>query len=252
MIETLKAALPRRFRNWLSRKRAAARRGLLPLDRVTDFSALRSVAPYRPAGGWFRGQCVDRYYIESFLATHASDIRGRVLEVADNGYTKHFGGDRVTASDIVDVAQENSAATLIADLADGASLPDNRFDCFICTQTLMYIYDFRAAIRVMHRILAPGGVLLLTVPGICPITPRPLLGAGDDYWRFTRRAARHMFTEVFGNQVQIQTYGNVLSATALLHGLVTQEFNPAELDYHDPDYEVIIAVRAEKSDARIG
>ena len=43
--------------------------------------------------GFDRGTPIDRYYIESFLSTHASDIRGHVLEVADNTYTRRFGGD---------------------------------------------------------------------------------------------------------------------------------------------------------------
>ncbi len=252
MIEILKSAIPRRLRSWLSRQRLAARRQLLPFDRVSDFSVLRRVQPYRPAYGWFRGQCVDRYYIERFLAAHAPDIHGHVLEIAENLYTKRFGADRVLSSDVLDISVSNPAATIVADLADGACIPDNQFDCFICTQTLMLIYDFSAALRVMHRILAPGGVLLLTVPGICQITPRPLTGAGEDYWRFTRRSAQRIFGDVFGDQVQVQTYGNVLSATAMLHGLVAQEFSAAELDYHDPDYEVTIAVRAAKSGAGIG
>jgi hypothetical protein len=36
----------------------------------------------------------------------------------------------------------------------------------------------------------------------------------------------------------------VLAAVATLHGLAESELTPAELDYRDPNYEVLLAVRA--------
>ncbi|HEX8925931.1 MAG TPA: hypothetical protein VF786_09080 [Terriglobales bacterium] len=47
--------------------------------------------------------------------------------------------------------------------------------------------------------------------------------------------------------VTVETFGNVLVATALLHGLVLDELEPAELAHNDPDYPVIITVRAQKA-----
>jgi hypothetical protein len=46
--------------------------------------------------------------------------------------------------------------------------------------------------------------------------------------------------------VSVAPYGNVLSAIAFLHGLAAEELRPEELDHHDPDYQVLIAVRAVK------
>ena len=246
-METLKRAIPTGLRRWLSRKRFELGRKSLWVDRVTDFSVLRRVTPYRPAFGWYRGQCLDRYYIEKFLAKHAQDIAGHVLEVAEPMYTNQFGGGRVTASDIIDLDRENTKATIFDDLTSAASIPDATYDCILCTQTLLCIYDFRAAIRTMHRILKPGGVLLVTVPGIAQLCPRSMMGAGGDYWRFTSHSAQIAFDEVFGaGNVSIETHGNVLTAIGMLHGLVSKEFTPAELDHNDPDYEVTIGVRAVK------
>ena len=44
----------------------------------------------------------------------------------------------------------------------------------------------------------------------------------------------------------VEAHGNVLSATAFLQGLSTRDLRPEELDFHDPDYEVLITVRAVK------
>jgi hypothetical protein len=39
----------------------------------------------------------------------------------------------------------------------------------------------------------------------------------------------------------------VLAAIAFLHGLAVEDLTPAELDPHDPNYEVVIWVRAVKA-----
>ena len=69
-----------------------------------------------------------------------------------------------------------------------------------------------------------------------------------EYWRFTTLSAAKLFSEVFASEdVTVQAYGNVLTAVAFLHGLVSQELFEEELEYSDPDYEVLVAVRAVKS-----
>ncbi len=57
-----------------------------------------------------------------------------------------------------------------------------------------------------------------------------------------------MFGEVFGREnVEVTSYGNILTTIANLHGLAASEVDPEELDYHDPDYEVLVMVRAVKA-----
>lgn len=221
---------------------------MLPFDRVTDFSKLRRLTPYRPAFGWHRGKCIDRYYVEKFLQENRDAIRGSVLEVCNNEYTKRFGGKQFAKSDVLDLNENNPARTITADLSHCDAIGDTTFDCIICTQTLLLIYNFTAAVHELYRILRPGGVVLVTIPGISQICPTNMIGAGADYWRFTRHSARRMFAERFGSEnTQVVTYGNVLAAVAFLHGLVVPELTAEELDYHDPDYELTVAVRARKS-----
>lgn len=246
-MEVLKSRLPKSLRKWLSERRRDLRRKLLPFDRVTDFSALRRVTPYRPAFGWHRGKCIDRYYIEAFLAAHQQDICGRVLEVCSDEYTRRFGGARVTRSDIIDVDEENQARTMTADLTHCPSIDDDAFDCIICTQTLPFIYDVGAAVRELHRIVKPGGVVLATLSGIAKIAERQMCGAGEDFWRFTSNSARRLFGEEFGEaNIEVVSYGNVLAAIAFLHGLVVPELKAEELDYYDPEYQLTVAVRGRK------
>jgi hypothetical protein len=43
----------------------------------------------------------------------------------------------------------------------------------------------------------------------------------------------------------------VLAAISFLHGVAVEELSKEELDYPDPDYEVLITVRAAKSKAQL-
>jgi SAM-dependent methyltransferase len=239
--------LPLRFRQWLGTPRALRLR--VPLGGVR-FGNLRRVTPVSRLFGFDRGHCIDRYYIENFLAQHALDIHGHVLEVADNSYTKRFGETRVTISDVLYVQQGNPKATVIADLSRDNAIPSNTFDCIIFTQTLQFIYDFQAAVLSLYRILKPGGVLLATLPGISQIS-RYDMDRWGDYWRFTSLAAQRLFGDVFSpGNVTVNSHGNVLVANAFLHGLVEEELRREELDAHDRDYELLITVRAKKSEGK--
>jgi SAM-dependent methyltransferase len=216
------------------------------------FGGLRRLAPVSRQFGFDRGLPVDRYYIEDFLSRHggadeygAGDIRGRVLEVGGDIYTKRWGIS-VETVDVLHADDTNPQATMVGDLSRGDGIPSDAFDCVICAQTLHVIYDVRAAISTLHRALAPGGVLLATIPGITQAC-RPDRDLWGDYWRFTSRSVRLLFEEVFpADCVRLESYGNVLAATAFLQGLASEELKSEELTTRDPDYEVLIAVRAQK------
>lgn len=208
---------------------------------------LNQLTPVSRTWGGDRGLPIDRYYIERFLARWAEDVRGHVLEISDNTYTVRYGGQRVTKSDVLDKEKGNPRANIIADLTCADHLPENTYDCIICTQTLQFIFDTRAALRTLFRILNPGGVLLVTVPGVSQVSRYDVERWGD-YWRFTSMSARRLFSEFFPpDQVVIQAHGNVLVAAAFLYGLAAEELDRKELEYNDAEYELLITIRATKA-----
>lgn len=220
------------------------RRTLSPRLGSVDFGDLRRTTPISKVFGFDRGTPVDRHYIEAFLADNAARIRGRVLEVGDRTYTTRFGGAAVEKSDVLHVTGDSPEATIVADLTDAPEIPSASFDCIILTQTLHFTYDMEAVVRELARVLRPGGSVLCTVPGISQVS-RYDMDRWGDFWRLTDRSAKQLFETSFSpDDVIVSTYGNVLSATALLQGLATSELTPAELDVHDPDYQVIVAIRA--------
>jgi len=211
-----------------------------------DFGSFHRLHPISPIFGIDRGQPIDRYYIDRFLEANADRIRGRCLELGDPSYIEKFGTG-VTQVDVLHVVAGNPVATIVGDLTNAPHIPSDTFDCIIFTQSLQMIIDMRAALRTLHRILAPGGTLLLTSHGISKIGRR--LGRDDwgEYWHLTAQGADELFKETFpGASVEVRTYGNVLTAISSLHGLAAEELVRAELDHHDPDFEVIVAVAARK------
>lgn len=208
---------------------------------------LRRPTPLHREFGWSRGTPIDRHYIEGFLDRHRDDIRGEVLEaaVAPN-YTQQFGGDRVTTGHILYPVAGQPGTTLVGDLATGEGIPVAAFDTIILTQVFQFIYDMHAAVRHSYAALKPGGVLLATFAGISQISRSDMDNWGE-YWRVTDASARRLFGDVFGaDNVTVETYGNVLAASAFLHAMVTTDLTTRELDYNDPNYQVIVAVRAIK------
>jgi hypothetical protein len=210
------------------------------------------VLPEEPVSrtfGFERGKPVDRWYIERFLAEHAADVRGRVLEVAERTYTQWYGGDEVTTSDVLYAAPGHPEATVVGDLTTGAGISEAAYDCFICTQTLQVIYDIRAAVAGTRRLLAPDGVLLATLPGISQISREDNRDWGD-WWRFTARSAHRLFADVYGEEhVEVRQHGNVHAAAAFLYGLAAEDLDPSALEASDPDFHLLMTVRAVRSES---
>ena len=212
---------------------------------------LRRLSPLSRRFGYDRGTPIDRKYIESFLEKFRHDIRGRVLEIGDRSYTRQFGADRVTTSDVLHVEHGHEGVTIVADLSGPGVPHEVRFDCIIITQTLQLIFDLDTAVSNLYSMLAPGGVALVTVPSASPV----VRDQGDpdcDCWRFTASGLRRLFARKFERcDLSVFSYGNVLTASAFLYGMSAEDLKPGQLDMHDPDIPVIVAIRAPKPDPRV-
>jgi SAM-dependent methyltransferase len=242
----LKAVLPSAARRWLRRQPLRVSRLISRFAGHGEIDVLRRTIPVDTDWGGSRGQIVDRYYIERFLSEHAADVQGHILDFSDDSYARKYGGAKAVNVDVLHLTADNPHATIVADLADGAQIPSDAFDCILCTQVLLLVYDLHSAIQTLYRILKPGGVVLVTVPGIQKIS-RGDMEVGGDYWRFTTLSLRRLFEEAFPkDHVEVKACGNVLAAVAFLHGLAVEDLQRNDLEYHDPDYQVSVTLRAVK------
>jgi SAM-dependent methyltransferase len=198
---------------------------------------LRRVVPVDRGFGRGGGRPIDRFYGERFLAASAGLIRGDVLEIGDDRYTRAYGRD---------VRSSSVATAPDADLVTGRGLPDgDAYDCVILYDTLQHIYDMAGAVATTYRLLRPGGALLATFNGIAQIS-RNDYDAWGDFWRPTDLAVRRLLGDVF-DAVDVRAHGNVLAACGLLYGLSAEEIGPRRLEPQDPDYQVYITATAQRA-----
>lgn len=211
------------------------------------FSKL-DVKPVSRVFGLDRGQAIDRFYIERFLNENRKHIRGKVLEVGNSKYTEQFGGDNVEESLVLHVEGGRKGIDIVGNLETGQGIPENKVDCFILTQTLLCTYEITRAAENSLRVLKPGGVLLLTVPGITQISRFDYERWGQ-YWCFTDQTIKRLFKRFVPTEnIEVSTYGNVKVAAAFLYGLALHEIEVEDLNYTDEDYQMLVAAVVWKQD----
>ena len=161
-----------RGRYWRARRRldefGARARALTRLAKLPAARARMALDPQPLSEFWGhdRGTPIHRYYLAQFLQQHAADIQGHCLEFQEDSYTSRFGGERISKLDILHIDASNPNATIIADLTRPNAVPSDTFDCIVCTHVLHLVGEVDALVRDLHRILKPGGVMLVASPQI--------------------------------------------------------------------------------------
>ncbi len=217
--------------------------GLFPKIKL---KSILNAAPVSDKFGFDRGTPIDRFYIEKFLKDNSKHIKGDVLEIAENTYTVKFNSGKFQ-SHILHNDKTDPKATIIGDLCDPGTLQENSMDCFICTQTFNFIYDFKKAIQGSHFLLRKDGVLLATVACMSPISKYDADRWGD-YWRFTPQSALKAFSEVFDRaKIEIVPLGNSAAASLFMKGYALEDLNgDVDLNINNELFPLIIGIKAVK------
>ena len=67
---------------------------------------------------------------------------------------------------------------------------DNEFEIVLCMVVMEHLENPQKAIKEMHRVLKPGGKILVSVPFMFPMHDTP-----NDFWRFTKYGLRMLFED---------------------------------------------------------
>lgn len=183
-----------------------------------------------------RGTPIDRYYIEKFLKEQSSVIEksNDTLEVGEDTYSRKYFPN----------ANHNILNHMLGmDLTIPGTIPDEKYDVFICTQTLHQIYEVEKAIAGCYSLLKQGGTLLATVCGT--ITKLAHTDEYEHYWGFTELSIKNLMKQYF-KEIKVESYGNVMAATAFIQGIAVEEVDVSLLEMHDRDYPICISVVAKK------
>jgi SAM-dependent methyltransferase len=92
---------------------------------------------------------------------------------------------------------------------DGRQIPfqSETFDAILCTEVLEHVLDYQTLVNEMHRVLRPGGIILVTVPWSARWHYIPY-----DYFRYSPSALRSIFTEF--ESIVVTARGNDIAVIA--------------------------------------
>lgn len=233
-----------------SRARAFVRRILTrQLTSKLGFEDAIAVTPISGVFGLDRGTPLDRIFINRFLEQNREIIRGDCLEVEEPGYTRKFGQPGYVAHALKFTATPGGAGynEVVADLSQPETVPEEKFDTFICTQTLNFIFELDSAIASIHKLLKPGGRALITVAGISQISRYDYERWGD-FWRFTDQSLRKLLTRKFAeNSCTFTVYGNVATSCLFLQGVSYEDILDRKImDTVDLNYQMVVCAIVRK------
>lgn len=135
-----------------------------------------------------------------FLLTLGLPQRARVLDAPCGGPAaltlalKEGGFDAVGADIDPEAAMRLGSAFQKADLDGVLPWSDRSFDAVISTEGIEHLENHYSFLREMHRILKPGGILVLTTPNITALRSRVRFFASGFFGRDGRplnETARH-------------------------------------------------------------
>lgn len=186
-----------------------------------------------------RGTPVDRIYIEKFLEKNKEYVIGDVLEIEEATYTMKYGENRVKKSIVMDVSQKSSEIDFNANIETGEGIKDKIADCFILTQTLMYIYDLEVAAKNIIRFLKPGGVALITCSCLSQNSRRCMDNYGS-YFNFNAAVFEKMFRNEKASVIRAGSYGNVKTVMAHLVGMCAEDLEEEDFELDDEYYPLVV------------
>jgi SAM-dependent methyltransferase len=148
---------------------------------------------------------------DRLMRTYGPELRGRVVDIgcgqkANRGYcpnvTAYVGLDYTCRHENPFTYQQQRETRDIEARGDCLPLSRESCDSVMLIGVLEHVEDFAAVIAEAHRVLKPGGRILLTVPFMFYEHLTPV-----DYWRFTRFGTRYYYDKLGYRNIRVEQYG---------------------------------------------
>jgi SAM-dependent methyltransferase len=204
-----------------------------------NFADLKRFEPFCEKWGESRGGAIDRFYIDAYLRLELKRVRGHILECGGQRYRTLLPSQHVASYDVVDLNPRTPFATICGDIQHLKTIATGTYDVVICTQVLQYVDDPMRALSELHRILCPGGRLLLSVPFI----EKDYVRMGDN-WRFTKKSVKLLLSPF--RRSEVTTGGNLFSSVCYLLGLGQADVSPSDLNRADRSFYQLVLAKAWK------
>jgi SAM-dependent methyltransferase len=185
------------------------------------------------------GTPIARFYIDGYMREIAPKLSGRILEFGMPTYSKYLNCDY----EIIDIDRNNKSADIHADICNEVNCAPyfELYDHIICTAVLQLVEQPLWAVQNMHRMLKPGGSLILAEKALSRVDPWvPEL----DRWRFTHHGI-DLLMDVFQKR-SIHPFGNVYAACAYFYGLPAEAVDIDKLSFSDPNHVIVTIANGTK------
>ncbi len=177
--------------------------GFIGQARAAVAKGIRMTMPFLDNIGLTRK--ITRPRLRAFLERHRSE--GKTLDV---GCGNVLYGDLFPNRTTLDIEErEKVTVDIIGDAHDLSVFPQESFDIVLCTEVLEHLHTPTQAIAEFHRILQPGGTLLLTTRFVFPLHDTP-----HDYYRYTKYGLQHLLRDF--EDVEITEEASTIETIAVL------------------------------------
>lgn len=133
-------------------------------------------------------------------------VRGDVLE-AGAGHSPYHSALLAKSTSITTLdIDPGTDPDIVGDVQDMNGIHDSVFDSILSTQVLEHIPRPRVAFHEFARVLAPGGILVLSAPHLSMVHEAP-----HDYLRFTSYALRDLCESSGLEVIDVRRVGGLLS-----------------------------------------
>ena len=118
-------------------------------------------------------------------------------------------------------------------------LAEGPFDFILCTEVMEHVADWQSAFANFHKLLAPGGRLLITCPHLYPLHEEPY-----DFWRPTPYALRYFAARFSLNVLDQQQIGDGLDVLGTT--LAATKLRVPDGSWNPLAYLVVFALQVKK------
>ncbi len=205
----------------------------LPLGRMGISERLRTFIAEMPA---------EREPILRFVAAAARALApgSRVIDIGagDAPYRELFDHVEYVTVDWGESLHPDAGGSDLIASAEALPVADASFTAALLTQVLEHVAEPVAALREAHRILQPGGRLLLTAPLAWELHEAP-----HDYYRYTRYGLDHVISQAGFEQIEIAARSDSFTTLAQLMRNVSFGIGRAPDGFDDRRADAALALR---------
>lgn len=117
---------------------------------------------------------------------------------------RHLLEDRGDVYESLDFRGDPDTLTYAGDIQHMPQVATGHYDTVLCSEVLEHLRQPWKALEEIHRVLAPGGKVILSVPFLSRLHEEPF-----DFFRYTRHGLAELLTHAGFSSIAISEFGSV-------------------------------------------